>query len=306
MQKHNTNIHLFMILLILVGLPLSSYSSHIEKYAAIFDAGSRVHVFRFNPNMELLNIGNDIDRYLAIKPGLSSYAEDPRATANSLKPLPEKAEAVVPKNLESQTPVKIGATAGLRLLKGDSPEKILRAVRDLLKKETTLSYKSALNYLYRNMGKNYSVAYKAAAQQHGPRIRRCKTIIRKALQLDAPCNHKNCSFAGVWNGGCGAGTKNLHVSSFFYDFASAVGIVDPEKSSGISQPIQYYKAAKLAYQDIPYICMDLMYEYTLLVDGFGIEPYRKITVVHEVNYKNHLVGAAWPLGSSIDAVSSTT
>lgn len=69
------------------------------------------------------------------------------------------------------------------------------------------------------------VAYKAAAQKDGPSVRRCKAIIRKLLQLNAPCNHKNCSFAGVWNGGSGAGTKNLHVSSFFYDFASVVSTV---------------------------------------------------------------------------------
>ncbi|KAH0719382.1 hypothetical protein KY285_015413 [Solanum tuberosum] len=439
MQKHNTtNIYnLFnIILLILVGLPLSSLSKHdddySEKYAVIFDAGStgsRVHVFRFNSNLDLLNIGNDLELFLAIKPGLSSYADDPKAAANSLKPLLEKAEAVIPKNLQSQTPIKVGATAGLRLLKGDSSEKILQAVRDLLKNETTLSYKDewvsvlegtqegsyfwvALNYLYGNLGKNYpdtiatidlgggsvqiayavskesalnapklpngdpyvqqksllgtnyylyvhsflnygllaaradilkasknytspciveghngyytynGVAYKAASQKQGPNIRRCKAIIRKLLQLDAPCKHKNCSFAGIWNGGGGAGTKNLHISSFFYDYASTVGMVDPKEPYGITQPIQYYKAATLACKtkkqnmklvfpnigdkDIPFICMDLLYEYTLLVHGFGIDPIRKITVVHQVNYKNHRVEAAWPLGSAIDAVSSTT
>lgn len=66
------------------------------------------------------------------------------------------------------------------------------------------------------------VSYKAASRKQGPNIRRCKAIIRKLLQIDAPCNHKNCSFAGIWNGGGGAGTKNLYISSFFYDYASTV------------------------------------------------------------------------------------
>uniref|UniRef100_A0A494G9P3 Uncharacterized protein n=1 Tax=Solanum lycopersicum TaxID=4081 RepID=A0A494G9P3_SOLLC len=73
---------------------------------------------------------------------LSSYANNPKAGALSLKPLLDKAESVVPKDLQPQTPLKLGATAGLRLLKGDAAVKILQAVRDLFKNETTLNYKA--------------------------------------------------------------------------------------------------------------------------------------------------------------------
>ncbi|KAK4360404.1 hypothetical protein RND71_019356 [Anisodus tanguticus] len=65
-----------------------------------------------------------------INPGLSSYGNDPKGGALSLKPLLDKAEAVVPKDLQPETPLKLGATAGLRLLKGDAAVKILKASND--------------------------------------------------------------------------------------------------------------------------------------------------------------------------------
>lgn len=42
------------------------------------------------------------------KPGLSAYAKDPQKAADSLIPLLEKAESVIPEGLRRKTPVRVG------------------------------------------------------------------------------------------------------------------------------------------------------------------------------------------------------
>lgn len=44
------------------------------------------------------------------KPGLSAFASDPAAAAKSLQSLLEKAEDVVPMELRSNTPVRVGVS----------------------------------------------------------------------------------------------------------------------------------------------------------------------------------------------------
>ncbi|CAI0433859.1 unnamed protein product [Linum tenue] len=147
-----------------------------RNYAVIFDAGSsgsRVHVFCFDPNMDLIPIGGELELFLQLKPGLSYYAKDPRAAAESLTSLLDKAEAAVPRELRSKTPVRVGATAGLRALEGDASDRILQAVRDLLKDRSTLksdansvtvldgsqegSYQwVTINYLAGKLGRSYA------------------------------------------------------------------------------------------------------------------------------------------------------
>mmetsp|Transcript_4525 Transcript_4525/g.7673 ORF Transcript_4525/g.7673 Transcript_4525/m.7673 type:complete len:453 (+) Transcript_4525:180-1538(+) len=105
------------------------------RYAIVFDAGStgsRIHVFKFQlgkAGLQLLS-----DTFEQLKPGLSSFADDPVKAAASLQPLIDTALKTVPKALQAITPVSLKATAGLRLLSGDKANKILEAVTAALKK----------------------------------------------------------------------------------------------------------------------------------------------------------------------------
>lgn len=367
---------------------------------------------------------------LQVSPGLSSYASDPEDAGTSLAPLLAKAENVVPKSYLSQTPLRLGATAGLRALDTSTAQKIIQAVRNFLKANTKLKYSEkyvtiidgstegeflwvSMNYLLGNLGKKYSntvgvvdlgggsvqmayaisakaaknspktsdgeelyvkeytykgktyhlyvhsymnyglnaakveilkaiggagnpcilkgyngsftyneVVYQVSASNYGASYQKCRQGAIKALKVNTACPYKNCTFGGVWNGDGGYGQRNLYVASFFYDRAAQVGFINSSAPSAKVKPVAFAKAAKSicqmslqeanstltkVYQDsIPFICMDLVYEYTLLTDGFGLDPYQEITLVTEVEYKSYKVGAAWALGGALDLISSSS
>nr|DAD42011.1 TPA_asm: hypothetical protein HUJ06_000241 [Nelumbo nucifera] len=147
-----------------------------RSYAVIFDAGSsgsRVHVYCFDESLNLVPIRKDLELFVQKKPGLSAYANDPQKAADSLLSLLEQAEDVVPKELRHKTPVRVGATAGLRALEGDASDRILQAVRDFLEDKSSLKSKPewvsvldgtqegafqwvTINYLLGRVGKKYS------------------------------------------------------------------------------------------------------------------------------------------------------
>jgi apyrase len=59
--------------------------------------GSRIHVFKFTKAGQELKLISDT--FMQLKPGLSSYRDEPDKAAASLKPLLDKALATVPKDL---------------------------------------------------------------------------------------------------------------------------------------------------------------------------------------------------------------
>jgi apyrase len=67
-----------------------------------------------------------------------------------------------------------------------------------------------------------SVNYRAVGSASGADYDECQELVVKALKKDHACDHMQCTFGGVWNGGGGDGQKKLLVASFFFDRALQV------------------------------------------------------------------------------------
>lgn len=105
-------------------------------YGLMIDAGStgsRIHTYTFHqcPNTGQLDVLSE--DFYPIKPGLSSYKDDPAGAAESLKPLLDRARSKVPSSSRLKTPVVLRATAGLRMTGPEVANEILNQVRQSLK-----------------------------------------------------------------------------------------------------------------------------------------------------------------------------
>ncbi|KAK1435052.1 hypothetical protein QVD17_00811 [Tagetes erecta] len=163
------------------------------------------------------------------------------------------------------------------------------------------------------------IDYKVSAPSSGSNMNKCRKITLKALKIKSICPYEKCTFNGVWNGGGGDGQKNMFVASFFYDRAAQVGFINATERVVEVLPVDFkvaaqrackttFEDAKSTYpdvdpEDLPYLCMDLVYQYTLLLDAFDMQPQKSITLVKQIKYQDSLVEAAWPLGSAIEALS---
>ncbi|XP_069790985.1 ectonucleoside triphosphate diphosphohydrolase 2-like [Narcine bancroftii] len=102
------------------------------KYGIVIDAGSsRTTLFIYKwPSGKENNTGivSEHSSCQVKGPGISSYAENPAGAGESLKACLDKALRAVPSERHSQTPLLLGATAGMRLLNLSNPE----ATQDVL------------------------------------------------------------------------------------------------------------------------------------------------------------------------------
>jgi len=150
----------------------------------------------------------------------------------------------------------------------------------------------------------------------------CKEVAEALLDLEKACDpapKDECSFAGAWGGGAGAGAESVYLSSYLYDRASQTGIVGADAISGATTPSKFYEAAAAACKlsvsevaanfegveekDAPYLCMDLSYQHSLITKGFKLQDGKEITMVKQIEYKGQNIEAAWPLGAAINSMS---
>lgn len=110
-----------------------------DRYAVYFDAGSsgtRIHVFAYrspSPHHKPSYIDLILpDVSKSIEPGLSHYVSDPSLAGQSLLPLLAFAYDHVPESQWRSTPVRLLATAGLRLVSEMDRNSILDSCRSSL------------------------------------------------------------------------------------------------------------------------------------------------------------------------------
>lgn len=113
-------------------LPKDSFS-----YLAMIDAGSsgcRAHVYRYGKLGTLSGPLYILPAHVSkkIKPGLSSFANNPSGAGQSLEQLVEFVKEQVPEAFQAQTPIWLKATAGLRMVQAEEREAILSSVRQFL------------------------------------------------------------------------------------------------------------------------------------------------------------------------------
>ncbi|XP_077288291.1 ectonucleoside triphosphate diphosphohydrolase NTPase isoform X2 [Arctopsyche grandis] len=104
-------------------------------YAVVIDAGStgsRVLAYTFHKTYLGGQLILEDELFKEIKPGLSSYVDNPNKGAESIMSLLDIARTVIPEEYRAETPILLRATAGLRLLDPTAADKLLDVVRQAI------------------------------------------------------------------------------------------------------------------------------------------------------------------------------
>lgn len=53
-----------------------------------------------------------------------------------------------------------------------------------------------------------------------------------------------------------------------------------------------------------FFCMDLVYQYEMMVEGFQIDPDQDVTLIRQISYRVEPVEVTWPLGAAIQSLAA--
>ncbi|XP_069095790.1 ectonucleoside triphosphate diphosphohydrolase 1 isoform X1 [Pleurodeles waltl] len=109
------------------------------KYGIVLDAGSshtNLYIYEWPAEKENdTGVVKQVDMCKVDGPGISSYYKEPEKAGLSLKKCMDEAKGVVPENRQRETPLYLGATAGMRLLSMVNPglsDQVLSSVENNL------------------------------------------------------------------------------------------------------------------------------------------------------------------------------
>ncbi|KAM9425471.1 ectonucleoside triphosphate diphosphohydrolase 1 [Pholidichthys leucotaenia] len=130
-----------IVALVTVAVLQNRPVSQKYKYGIVLDAGSsHTALYIYEWPAEKDNNTGRVEQTYSCKvkgKGISSYASEPWKAGESLKVCMQEAEQIVPRKRHHETPLYLGATAGMRLLNiGDSSasDKVFQAVETALQK----------------------------------------------------------------------------------------------------------------------------------------------------------------------------
>jgi len=106
-----------------------------KKHAVVIDAGStgsRVLAFSFHTSIVTGELVLDDELWHQVKPGLSSFADEPLKGGETIEQLINIAKGRIPEKYWTSTPISLKATAGLRLLPAEKADTLLETVRTVL------------------------------------------------------------------------------------------------------------------------------------------------------------------------------
>jgi len=124
---------LLVVCLVAVSVSVMYWPGQELLYAVVLDAGStgsRILIFIFHREITTGYLHLQEELFRESVPGLSSYAANPAAGANTISTLLSHAKERIPASQWSSVPVTLRATAGLRLLPSEQSDALLSAVQE--------------------------------------------------------------------------------------------------------------------------------------------------------------------------------